>query len=69
MVEKSFDELVEEDEKLKASLAVEEDKAKIAEYKKRYGKDYLRVLGNSASRLVGGLKANMHEPPTLLRQK
>jgi hypothetical protein len=63
--EKTLDELLEEDETLKAQAAVERDKAEIAAYKKKYGADYKRVIGKA----LGGLKSSMHEPPSMMRPK
>ena len=68
-MEKTLEEMQEEEEELTAELSVMEKRAQIAEYKKRYGSDWKRMLGKTVgglSRGVGSGLSNIH-PQSPLR--
>jgi hypothetical protein len=64
-MEKTLEEMQEEEEHLTTELSVMEKRAQIAEYKKRYGKDWRRMLGNTVGGLSRSMKNNMSAPPPI----
>ncbi len=63
-MQKSLEELEEENLTLSEELSIHEKRAKIEEAKKMYGNDWKRIIGNT----IGGLKGSIHEPPSVMRK-